>query len=180
MHIDSILLDSLTDQAKSNPRLRQNYDLRNSSNDQSQRMLNAMEPGTFLPIHRHMMTSEILVVLRGAVRQNIYDNNGNLIEQYEVRTGTENVGFSVPIAQWHMAESLESGTVILECKDGPWAPLLEEEQFCCVLKNRIMELMQMESRSCSLEPSLFTPEYVFRMWSGQVPLDLIKDAMKDM
>lgn len=80
MIIDQQLLDSLTLQAKQKPRLRQAYDLRNSAEDKSQRMLNALEPCTILPIHRHRTTSEVTSVVRGRVRQNMYDENGTLIE----------------------------------------------------------------------------------------------------
>ena len=70
-------LDFLTAQAKASSRLRQHYDLRDSDDDTSQRMLNAIEPGTILPIHRHITSSETVVVLRGRGRWNYYDNDGN-------------------------------------------------------------------------------------------------------
>ena len=118
MKIDSALLDTLTARAKANPRLRQAYDLRTTPEDNSQRILNAMEPGTILPIHRHRGSTETVVVLRGKIRQNFYDENGQLTESFEVSAGSEIVGFSVELARWHNTECLESGTVILECKDG--------------------------------------------------------------
>lgn len=133
MKIDLNLLDSLTAQAKSSPRLRMNYDLRNSNADSSQRMLNALEPGTLVPIHRHTKSSETVVVLRGSVRQNFYDENRNLTESFEVFAGggstgsPQVVGFSVELALWHNTECMESGTVILECKDGRYEPLAEED-----------------------------------------------------
>ena len=80
MKIDSELLDRLTQQAKSNARLRMNYDLRNSEKDLSQRMLNAVEPGTIMPIHRHPTTSTTVVIIRGSIKYNFYDDNGNLTE----------------------------------------------------------------------------------------------------
>lgn len=80
MLLDSSLLDHLTSQAKSSPRLRQNYDLRNSETDKSQRMLNAVEPGSIMPIHRHPNTSTTVIIIRGKIRQNFYDDNGNLVE----------------------------------------------------------------------------------------------------
>ncbi len=79
MLIDSSLLDHLTSQAKSSPRLRQNYDLRNSETDKSQRMLNAVEPGSIMPIHRHPNTSTTVIIIRGKIRQNFYDDNENLV-----------------------------------------------------------------------------------------------------
>lgn len=127
MKIDKSLLDSLTEQAKANPRRRQNYDLRNSVEDNSQRMLNAMEPDTVLPIHRHKYTSEVVAVIRGAVRNCIYDDDGQLVECYEVRAGSDVPAFSIPAGVWHKAVSLESGTVILECKDGKYEPLSEDD-----------------------------------------------------
>ena len=133
MKIDSALLDSLTAQAKATPRLRQAYDLRTTPEDHSQRILNAMEPGTILPIHRHRGSTETVVVLRGKIRQNIYDENGQLTESFEVSAGSSStgspqvVGFSVELGRWHNTECLVSGTVILECKDGRYEPLSEED-----------------------------------------------------
>ena len=127
MLINQQLLDTLTAQAKSNPRLRQHYDLRNSPEDTSQRILNAMEPGTVLPIHRHRTSSETMVMLRGKGRWNYYDDNGNLTESFIISANGDITGISVPPGQWHNCESLESGTVILECKDGAWAPLADED-----------------------------------------------------
>lgn len=127
MLINQELLDQLTDQAKVNPRLRQHCDLRNSSDDTSQRILNAMEPGTVLPIHRHRTSSETMIMLRGKGRWNYYDDNGNLTESFIVSADGDIRGISVPQGQWHNCESLESGTVILECKDGAWAPLAPED-----------------------------------------------------
>ena len=127
MKIDSALLDTLTARAKANPRLRQSYDLRTTPEDNSQRILNAMEPGTILPIHRHRGSTETVVVLRGKIRQNFYDENGQLTESYDVSAESEIVGFSVELARWHNTECLESGTVILECKDGKYEPLGEED-----------------------------------------------------
>lgn len=127
MIINEELLDDLICQAKQNPRLRQAYDLRNSANDQSQRMLNALEPGMVLPIHRHRNTSEVTSVVRGRVRQNMYDENGKLIESFEASA----VGFPnfyvTPCGMWHNTECLESGTVIFEAKDGAYAPLGSED-----------------------------------------------------
>ena len=127
MILNKELLDRLTAQAKASPRLRMNLDLRNTPDDQSQRILNAIEPGTVLPIHRHRGSSETVVMLRGKGRRNYYDDNGNLTESFLVSADGDIRGMSVPKGQWHNCESLESGTVILECKDGPWAPLTEED-----------------------------------------------------
>lgn len=127
MTITQSLLDELTAKAKASPRLRMNFDLRNSPEDLSQRMLNALEPGTPLPVHRHIKSSETVVCLRGCLLELLYDDEGRLSEAVELRPGGENVALSIPIGQWHGVEVLESGTVILECKDGPYEPLREED-----------------------------------------------------
>ncbi|MCQ2193548.1 MAG: WbuC family cupin fold metalloprotein [Paludibacteraceae bacterium] len=127
MKIDKVLLDELTQQAQNSPRLRMNFDLRTSSQDHSQRMLNAVEPGTVVPIHRHMMSTEVVILLRGKVRQNIYDENGCLTQSEICEAGGDNFGFSVPVGVWHNMESLESGTVFMDCKDGAYAPLTEDD-----------------------------------------------------
>lgn len=127
MIIDKQLLDNLTLQAKHNPRLRQAYDLRNSANDQSQRMLNALEPGTVLAIHRHRTTSEVTSVVRGRVRQNIYDDNGTLIEIFVASADGFPNFYVTPCGVWHNTECLESGTVIFEAKDGVYKPLSLED-----------------------------------------------------
>lgn len=130
MIIDQQLLDSLTLQAKRNPRLRQAYDLRNSVEDKSQRMLNALEPGTELPIHRHRATSEVTSVVRGRVRQNMYDDNGKLIETFVDSANSFPNFYVTPCGMWHNTESLESGTVIFEAKDGAYESLKEEDVMC--------------------------------------------------
>ncbi|MBR6438154.1 MAG: WbuC family cupin fold metalloprotein [Bacteroidales bacterium] len=120
MIINKGMLDDLTRQAQSSPRLRMNLDLRNSADDNSQRMLNAIEPGTVLPIHRHMNSSVTIVCVRGHFEEYYYDDNGNLIETIDMRPG---IVLNLPAGQWHSIQSLESGTVLLECQDGKWEPL---------------------------------------------------------
>lgn len=127
MLINQQLLDSLTAQAKASPRLRMNFDLRNTPADQSQRMLNALEPGTVMPIHRHRHTSETVVVLRGKVKWLYYNDQGELIDTILVASNGDIRGLSVPMGQWHSIECLESGSVILETKDGPWEAMKEED-----------------------------------------------------
>lgn len=128
MKINNILLDNLTEQAKASPRLRMNYDLRNSAEDQSQRMLNAIEPGSVIPVHRHQKTSETVVCLRGRLVEEFYDDLGRICEEaVELSPGGPNVAVNVPAGQWHTVRALESGTVILECKDGPYEPLAPED-----------------------------------------------------
>lgn len=125
MIIDQQILDSLTAQAKASPRLRMNLDLRNSPEDQSQRMLNAIEPGTVMPIHRHKKSSETVLCLRGHFEEYFYDEQGNLTDTIDMRPG--GLMLNIPIGQWHSLKSLESGTVIFECKDGKYEPLREED-----------------------------------------------------
>ncbi len=127
MIIDQQLLDSLTEQAKVSPRKRMNLDLRNSPEDGSQRMLNALEPGTPLPIHRHMKSSETVVVLRGHLREIFYDDAGSMTDVIDLVPGGPLPALQIPLGQWHTVEVLESGTVILECKDGKYEPLSEKE-----------------------------------------------------
>ena len=95
MIIEQLLLDELTEKAKASPRLRAAYDLRTSPEDGSQRILNAVEPGTVLPIHRHRTSTETIVVLRGKVRQNYYDDNGHLTDSFELAPVSNIVGMSV-------------------------------------------------------------------------------------
>lgn len=123
MKIDQLLFDTLTEQAKTSPRMRMNYDLRNCDKDQSQRMLNAIEPGAPIPIHRHQKTSETVVILRGRVKEVFFDELGKVIETYDLRPNGDCVAINVPKGQWHTIYSLESGTVIMEIKDGPYEPM---------------------------------------------------------
>ena len=125
MIIDQHLLDELTARAKASPRLRMNYDLRDTSEDESQRMLNAIEPGTVMPIHRHMASSETVLCVRGHFLENLYDEAGNLVETIDMVPGGAIV--NVPAGQWHNLVSKESGTVLFEAKNGKYEPLREEE-----------------------------------------------------
>jgi cupin fold WbuC family metalloprotein len=127
MKITKALLDYLTEQAKASPRLRMNYDLRDSEDDTSQRMLNAIEPGSQLPIHRHRQSSETVVCLRGHLREIFYNDEGEVTEQIDITPSSDCMAMNVPIDQWHTVEVLESGTVILEFKDEAYAPLSSED-----------------------------------------------------
>ena len=127
MKITQALLDELTAKAKVSPRLRMNLDLRNSAEDKSQRMLNAIEPGSPLPVHRHTKSSETVVCLRGHLRELFYDDAGEVTEVIDLQPGGDCVALNIPIGQWHTVRSLESGTVILECKDGVYEPQRPED-----------------------------------------------------
>ena len=145
MNIDNSLLDNLLSQAAVNPRLRQNLDLRTSPSDGSQRMLNALSPGTVLPIHRHAKTTETLVLLRGKMEEVFFEEgsesvwNGDshcmdlcrrrvLRETCRVllEAGGEVQGLSITVGQWHTINVIEP-TVIMECKDGRYEPLGKED-----------------------------------------------------
>lgn len=126
--ITQALMDSLTEQAKASPRLRMNMDLRNSADDKSQRMLNAIEPGSVLPIHRHRKTSETVVCLRGRLVWEFYDELERICTDYiELSPNGQVVALNVPAGQWHTVKAMESGSVILECKEGAYEPQRDED-----------------------------------------------------
>ena len=128
MKITQALLDSLTEQAKASPRLRMNLDLRDSAEDTSQRMLNAIEPGSQLPIHRHQKTSETVVCLRGRLIEEFYDDlERTCTDRIELSPNGPVVALNIPIGQWHTVQSLESGTVIMEVKDGAYEALTDAD-----------------------------------------------------
>ena len=127
MTIDNQLLSTLSSQAKASLRLRMNYDLRNSEDDNSQRMLNALEPGTVMPIHRHRNTSETVVIVRGRLIERFYDEESNVTEEVLMAAGGENPVVQVEKGRWHSLECLEPGTVLFESKDGKYEPLAEED-----------------------------------------------------
>ena len=127
MVIDKKLLDELTARAQASPRLRMNFDLRDSVEDGSQRMLNAIEPGTVIPVHRHTMTSEDVVVLRGRAEEVFFDDHGKETGRWLLVPGSEMPAIHVPIGQYHTCRSLESGTVIIEFKNTKYDPATTED-----------------------------------------------------
>lgn len=135
MTITQALLDRLTAQAKENPRLRQSFDLRNSADDESQRMLNAIEPGSEMPIHRHQHTSETVVCLRGCLVEEFFDElDGSTgspqaicTERIELSPNGPVVAVNVPAGQWHRVYAKESGTVLMESKNGKYEPLTDAD-----------------------------------------------------
>ena len=131
MKITQALMDELSARAKASARLRMNLDLRNSPEDGSQRMLNAIEPGSPLPIHRHRKSSETVVCLRGRLVEEFYDEvERTCTERIELSPNGPVVAVNIPVGQWHTVRALESGSVILEMKEGAYEPL----QDCDVLK----------------------------------------------
>lgn len=125
MVIDKKILDELTAKAKASERLRCNLDMRNSADDLSQRMLNALEPGTVMPIHRHKSTSETCVCIRGHFEEYFYDEQGNLTDTIDMVPG--GVVLNIEAGQWHSLKCVESGTVLFEAKDGAYHPLEDDE-----------------------------------------------------
>ena len=127
MIIDKKLSDELSAQAKASPRLRIAMDLRNTPEDNSQRMLNALEPGTVMPIHRHLASSETVTLLRGKICWHFYDDAGNETESVVLDANGDVRCINVEKARWHSLVCLESGSVLMEAKDGTYEPLKEDE-----------------------------------------------------
>ncbi len=122
MVIDKSLLDQVSEQAKESSRLRMNYNFHQSLDEKCHRMLNAVEPGTEVPIHRHPTKDESFVILRGKVRPTTYNDDGSIIESVVLCQEDGVYGVNIPKGVWHKLESLESGSVIFECKEGPFVP----------------------------------------------------------
>ncbi len=127
MTINKQLLDELAARAQASPKFRMNLDLRDSVEDESQRMLNAIEPGTVIPVHRHTMTSEDVVVLRGRAEEVFFDDHGKETGRWLLVPGSEMPAIHVPIGQYHTCRSLESGTVIIEFKNTKYDPAMTED-----------------------------------------------------
>lgn len=195
MEINKDLLDNLFEQAKENPRLRQNLDLRTSADDNSQRMLNALLPGTVVPIHRHPQSTENVFLLCGKIVEVICDENGDEIERIHLDPTVGNYGCVVPQGAWHTVEVLEP-SVIYEAEDGKYGEDGSEtfdafkakeaenkEQASATfsnslgdLKKNIEYLIGMERQSGSMD--VITPLYVSRMLN--VPLEEVEKVMKVM
>lgn len=124
--IDQTLLDKVSSEAKESPRLRMNYNFHQSLEDKCHRMLNAVEPGTVVPIHRHPTKDESFVILRGKVRVTTHNDDGSIIEDVVLSQESGNYGGDIPKNVWHKLESLEPGSVIFECKEGPFVKHEEE------------------------------------------------------
>lgn len=132
MVINKKILDDLTEQAKVSARLRVAYDLRTTPDDNSQRMLNAIEPGTIVPIHRHWTSSETVLCIRGHYQELLYNEKGELEEVIDLVPGGDIV--NVPVGKWHSLRSLESGTILFEAKDGKYEPIGEGDILKCSVK----------------------------------------------
>lgn len=127
MKINQTLLNQVTLQASQSPRLRMNYNFHEGPESKAQRLLNALEPGTILPIHRHRHTAETYILLRGKMNVVFYNEMGGEQERFPLDPLQGEYGVHIPAGQWHTVEVLESGTVIFEVKDGPYAPLEPED-----------------------------------------------------
>ncbi len=124
--INKALLDSIIWEAKKSSRLRKNFNFHGDLSDKCQRLLNAMEPGTVMPIHRHKV-DEMQILLQGCMRVIIYDDEGKIVEEHTLNPQEGQYGIQVPANTWHTLEVLESGTVIFEVKEGPYTPCRPED-----------------------------------------------------
>jgi len=125
--IDNALLDQISGEAQASARLRMNFNFHNSAMAPSQRLINALEPGTSLPIHRHRHTQETYILLRGRVRVLFYNSDKSLKEEVELDSLQGRYGINIPAGQWHTLMVLESGSAIFETKDGPYLPMDAED-----------------------------------------------------
>ena len=125
--LDKELLDTITVQAQESPRLRMNYNLHDSLEAKAQRLFNALEPGTVLPIHRHRHTAETYILVRGKIKVEYYNQNKELTETEILDPAEGKYGLHVPAGQWHTVIPLESGTMVFEVKDGPYMPFQPED-----------------------------------------------------
>ena len=191
IEIDRKLLSDLFDKAVINPRLRQNFDLRNPD-DNGQRILNALMPGTIVPIHRHPQSNETVIILCGKVIEIIYDDNGNEIERVHLDPSLGNFGCVVPTGAWHSVEVLEP-SVIFEAKDGKYGQdgsetLADYEDKAKTptpstfsnslgdLKKNIEYIIGMECQSGNIETP--TPQVIARILN--VPVEEVRQCMKEM
>lgn len=127
MIIDEKLLDEVSSKATNSDRLRMNFNFHDSLESKAQRLLNALEIGTELPIHRHINTSETYILLRGKIRVLFYDDNRNIKETFHLNPSNGDYGVHIPKGVWHTLEVLENGSVIFEVKDGPYKPIKETD-----------------------------------------------------
>lgn len=123
--IDDQFLNEVSNQAKQSPRLRMNYNFHQSLDEKCHRMLNAVEPGTEIPIHRHPTKDETIIIISGKVRVLIYNNKGEVVEFVILSHENGLYGVNVPKNTWHTLEALES-SMLFECKEGPFVPHEEE------------------------------------------------------
>ena len=185
MEIDKELQEKLFDQARHNPRLRQNFDLRTSADDNSQRMLHALLPGTDVPIHRHPQSTETVVLLCGKLVEVIYDDGGREVERISLDPQAGKYGCVVPKGAWHTVEVLEP-SVIFEAKDGGygvdgsevWSGVKDKVAFSNSLgdlKKNVEYLIGTERQQGAVDVS---PEYIARVLN--VPVEDVRRVMEEM
>jgi len=126
MVIDKELLDKISEQAKDSPRLRMNYNFHQNLDEKCHRFLNAVEPGTEVPIHKHPTKDETFVLLRGKVKVTIHNDDGIIIESVVLCPTEGRYGVNIPKGVWHTLEAMETNSVIFECKEGPFVSHEEE------------------------------------------------------
>ena len=126
--IDEQLLNEVGAQAKESPRLRMNYNFHQSLDELCHRFINAVEPGTVVPIHKHPTKDETFVILRGKVRVNTYNDDGSIIESIELSPNDGRYGVNIPKGVWHKLECIEEDSVIFECKEGPFSRLASSNE----------------------------------------------------
>lgn len=193
IEINKKLISELFDKALTNPRLRRNYDLRTSPDDGGQRMLNALMPGTQVPIHRHPNSNENVLLICGKLIEIVYDNDSNEVERIHLDPSVGNFGCVVPAGAWHIVEVLEP-SIIYEVKDGKYGEdgtetfdeyrakrdsVSTEESFTNSLgdlKKNIEYIIGMERQSGSMD--VISPLYVSRMLN--IPLEDVEKAMKEL
>ena len=125
MILDNALLDKITEEAETSPRLRMNYNLHKNLDAKAQRLFNGLLPGTVIPVHRHAHTDETYILLRGKLFVVFYDSLGGQTERYLLDPRIGNYGVHIPAGQWHTIEVIEPSS-IFEVKDGPYTPLQPE------------------------------------------------------
>ena len=191
MEINKDFLGKLFEQAVENPRLRQNFDLRMSSADNSQRMLNALLPGTVVPVHRHPHSNENVILLCGKLVEVFCDDDGNETERIQLDPVVGNYGCVVPPGVWHTVEVLEP-SVIYEAKDGRYGEdgsetlddfkaKTAEDKVASTFSNSLGDLRKnieyligMERQSGRMDE--ITPIYVSRVLN--VPLEEVERVME--
>lgn len=130
MLLTTAILDQTSAKAKESPRLRMNWNLHETYEDSVQRMFNALEPGTDVPIARHPDSAETLIILRGRLRILIFNDEKEITEDVVIDPKSNNIGYHIPKGVWHQVQSLEEGTILFETREGPYAPVKE----CDILK----------------------------------------------
>ena len=148
MVIEKKLLDQVSNKAKESPRLRMNYNFHQSLDEKCHRFLNAVEPGTVVPIHKHPTKDESFVILRGKVRVTTHNDDGSIIDDVVLRQESGNYGVDIPKNVWDRMESLKAGSVIFECKEGPFVPHEEEG------------ILEVKSEECIIAPCFFNSLFI--------------------